>query len=89
MRRQHGSDHFAAAGGRRLGVFYAEILLVPLVAASFVTYLFDPGIVALQRRDMSRGSAFLLLLNRRVDVNNGPGDFAVLAAAGIDQCRRK
>ena len=39
-----------------------KILLVPLVAASFVTYLFDPGIVMLQRRGISRGSAFLMLL---------------------------
>ncbi|MBV8781992.1 MAG: AI-2E family transporter [Phycisphaerae bacterium] len=39
-----------------------KILLVPLVAASFVTYLFDPAIVILQRRGMERGAAFALLL---------------------------
>jgi predicted PurR-regulated permease PerM len=44
-----------------LGFFTLKILLVPLVAASFVTYLFDPGIVILQRRGMQRGAAFLLL----------------------------
>ena len=38
-----------------------EILLVPFVAALFVVYLFDPAIVALQRRGMDRGKAFLVL----------------------------
>ncbi len=38
-----------------------RILLVPLVAASFVTYLFDPGVVVLQRRGIGRGAAFLLI----------------------------
>jgi predicted PurR-regulated permease PerM len=38
-----------------------KILLVPLVAASFVTYLFDPGVVVLQRRGLGRGPAFLLI----------------------------
>jgi putative permease len=45
-----------------LAFYTLHILLVPLVAASFVTYLFDPGIVALERRGMARGAAFLLLL---------------------------
>jgi predicted PurR-regulated permease PerM len=45
-----------------LAFFTLKILLVPLVAAGFVTYLFDPGIVILQRRGWARGSAFLLLL---------------------------
>jgi putative permease len=39
-----------------------RILLVPFVAALFVVYLFDPAIVAFQRRGMERGNAFLLLL---------------------------
>ncbi len=39
-----------------------QILLVPFVAALFVAYLFEPGIVELQRRGMERGSAFLLIL---------------------------
>jgi len=39
-----------------------QILLVPIVAASFVAYLFDPVIVAMQRRGMERGKAFLILL---------------------------
>jgi putative permease len=38
-----------------------RILLVPLVAASFVVYLFDPAIVTMQRRGMDRGTSFLLL----------------------------
>ncbi len=36
-----------------------QILLVPFVAALFVVYLFDPAIVALQRRGWERGRAFL------------------------------
>src|SRR5215475_57869 len=39
-----------------------RILLVPFVAALFVAYLFEPVIVAMQRRGMDRGRAFLLLL---------------------------
>ena len=39
-----------------------RILLVPFVAALFVVYLFDPAVVALQRRGFERGPAFLLLL---------------------------
>src|SRR5262245_33709461 len=39
-----------------------RILLVPVVAASFVAYLFEPAVVTLQRRGMQRGAAFLLLL---------------------------
>jgi predicted PurR-regulated permease PerM len=39
-----------------------QILLVPFVAALFVAYLFEPGIIALQRRGMDRGTAFLILL---------------------------
>src|SRR5690242_9190802 len=45
-----------------LAFFTRKILLVPLVAAVFVTYLFDPAIVILQRRGFARGTAFLLLL---------------------------
>src|SRR5262245_34093971 len=44
-----------------LAVLTLKILLVPLVAASFVAYLFDPVIVAMQRRGIERGTAFLLL----------------------------
>ena len=45
-------------------VFVAvRILLVPFVAALFVVYLFDPAIIALQRRGMERGYAFLVLLS--------------------------
>ena len=39
-----------------------HILLVPLVAASFVAYLLEPGIEVLERRGFKRGNAFLLLL---------------------------
>jgi predicted PurR-regulated permease PerM len=39
-----------------------RVLLVPFVAAMFVVYLFDPAVVALQRRHFDRGRAFLLLL---------------------------
>jgi predicted PurR-regulated permease PerM len=39
-----------------------RILLVPIVAAFFVVYLFDPGVMMLQRRGLQRGTAFLLLL---------------------------
>ena len=45
-----------------LAFFAIEILLVPFVAALFVAYLFDPGIVILQQRGMERGTGFLLLL---------------------------
>ena len=39
-----------------------QILIVPFVAAMFVVYLFDPVVIALQRRGMERGRAFLILL---------------------------
>jgi len=39
-----------------------RILLVPFVAALFVVYLFEPAVVAFQRRGIRRGSAFLVLL---------------------------
>jgi len=45
-----------------LAFFVIRILLVPFVAALFVVYLFDPAILAMQRRGMDRGHAFLLLL---------------------------
>ena len=45
-----------------LTVFVIQILLVPFVAALFVVYLFDPAILAMQRRGLDRGHAFLLLL---------------------------
>jgi predicted PurR-regulated permease PerM len=39
-----------------------RILLVPVVAALFVVYLFDPVILLLQRRSVEPGTAFLLVL---------------------------
>src|SRR5437764_12323565 len=45
-----------------LAFLAVQILLVPFVAALFVVYLFDPGVIALQRRGMDRGKAFLILL---------------------------
>ena len=39
-----------------------RILLVPFVAALFLAYLLEPGIIVMQRRGMGRGNAFLLLL---------------------------
>jgi predicted PurR-regulated permease PerM len=48
--------------GAVLLFFALEILLVPFVAALFVLYLFEPGVTALQRREMERGRAFLILL---------------------------
>jgi len=56
---------FALAGlaiGLAFAFFAIRILIVPLVAAVFVAYLFDPPIVAMQRRGVGRGPAFLLLL---------------------------
>jgi predicted PurR-regulated permease PerM len=38
-----------------------HVLLVPLVAAMFLVYLFEPGIEVLQRRGLERGRAYLLL----------------------------
>ena len=49
-----------------LAFLTVRILLVPVVAASFVAYLFEPGIVSMQRRGMQRGAAFLLLLGTSV-----------------------
>src|SRR5262245_2292442 len=49
-----------------LAFFTVKILLVPVVAASFVAYLFEPAVVALQRRGVQRGIAFLLLLTTSV-----------------------
>ena len=43
-------------------VVTVEILLVPFVAALFVAYLLEPGIVVMQRRGMERGNAYLILL---------------------------
>jgi predicted PurR-regulated permease PerM len=45
-----------------LAIFVIQILLVPFVAALFVVYLFDPAILAMQRRGIDRGHAFLLVL---------------------------
>ena len=63
---------FGDTGGRILAVafllvaailaFYViQILLVPFVAALFVVYLFDPAILAMQRRGLDRGHAFIVL----------------------------
>lgn len=49
-----------------LAFFAVQILLVPFVAALFVVYLFDPAVMALQRRGMDRGKAFLILLGAAV-----------------------
>jgi putative permease len=49
-----------------LAFFTVKILLVPVVAASFVAYLFEPAVVTLQRRGVQRGLAFLLLLTTSV-----------------------
>jgi predicted PurR-regulated permease PerM len=38
-----------------------QVLLVPLVAAMFLAYLFEPGIEILQRRGMARGRAYLIV----------------------------
>jgi predicted PurR-regulated permease PerM len=46
-----------------LVVITIDILLVPFVAALFLAYLLEPGIIALQRRGMDRGNAFLVLLS--------------------------
>jgi len=46
-----------------LGFLTIRVLLVPLVAASFVAYLFEPGVAALQRRGLKRGTAFILLFS--------------------------
>jgi len=51
-----------------LGFLAIRVLLVPLVAAVFVVYLFDPGILALQRRGMDRNRAFLLLFSLSLGV---------------------
>src|SRR5262245_40731024 len=51
-----------------LGFLAIRVLLVPLVAAMFVVYLFDPGILALQRRGMDRNKAFLLLFSLSLGV---------------------
>jgi predicted PurR-regulated permease PerM len=52
-----------------LTLLTVRILLIPLIAALFVVYLFEPGVLALQRRGLQRDRAFLVLL--------------VLAAVGI------
>src|SRR5689334_20442342 len=49
-----------------LAFLTVRILLVPVVAASFVAYLFEPAVISLQRRGMQRGLAFLLLLTTSV-----------------------
>jgi predicted PurR-regulated permease PerM len=38
-----------------------QVLLVPLVAAMFLAYLFEPGIEMLQRRGMGRGKAYIIV----------------------------
>src|SRR5262249_37137929 len=68
----HVKNLFGDTGGRILAVafllvaailaFYViQILLVPFVAALFVVYLFDPAILAMQRRGLDRGHAFIVL----------------------------
>src|SRR5262249_48825670 len=55
-----------------LGFLAIRVLLVPLVAAMFVVYLFDPGILALQRRGMDRDKACLRLCSLRPGVMAAP-----------------
>lgn len=43
-------------------IYMARILLVPVVAAVFVAYFFEPAVTLFQRRGMDRGNAFLMLL---------------------------
>jgi predicted PurR-regulated permease PerM len=43
-------------------IFTVQILLVPFVGALFLAYLFEPGVVVLQRRGVGRRNAFILLL---------------------------
>ena len=43
--------------------FAARILLVPLIAALFLVYVFEPAVIQLQRRNLSASTAFLLLLS--------------------------
>ena len=38
-----------------------QVLLVPLVAAMFLAYLFEPGIELLQRHGMERGKAYVII----------------------------
>ena len=45
-----------------LAFFTVRILLVPSIAALFLVYVSEPAIIALQRRNMNPGSAFLVLL---------------------------
>jgi len=58
--------------GRLIGVVVAillvillaltvQVLLVPLIAAMFLAYLFEPGIEVLQRRGMERSKAYILI----------------------------
>jgi putative permease len=43
-------------------ILTVQVLIVPVVGAIFLAYLLDPGVVALQRRGMGRGNAFIVLL---------------------------
>ena len=44
-------------------VLTVRILLVPLVVAMFLAYLFEPGIEVLQRQGMSRSRAYVLIFS--------------------------
>ncbi len=43
-------------------ILTVQVLIIPVVGAMFLAYLLDPGVVALQRRGMRRGNAFLVVL---------------------------
>jgi predicted PurR-regulated permease PerM len=43
-------------------ILTVQVLIIPVVGAIFLAYLLEPGVVALQRRGMRRGNAFIVVL---------------------------
>jgi len=52
----------AAVAAIVLLILTVQVLIIPIVGAMFLAYLLDPGVVALQRRGMRRGNAFVVVL---------------------------
>ena len=62
--------------GLILAVFVIQILLVPFVAALFVVYLFDPAVLAMQRKGIDRGHAFYTRLLTKSDTDLQAGNLS-------------
>ena len=79
-----------AAAAIILLILTVQVLIIPIVGAIFLAYLLEPGVVALQRRGMGRGNAFIIVLGvclatLLIALLLLPGPFAPEAASGLNK----